>query len=63
MVSNQDVELELYNVIGELLSSRTYKNEIGSFNKNITFGHLTDGVYFVKINTDNIKSIKKMIIQ
>ena len=63
MANTQDVEMELFNVMGELLSSRTYKNESASFNKNINFGHLTDGVYFVKINSNNLKSIKKMIIQ
>ncbi len=63
LANTQDVKVELYNIVGELLSSRSYRNETGSFNKTINFGNLTQGMYFVKINSGNTKSIEKIIIK
>lgn len=59
----KDVSIEVYDMTGKQVSQRTY----GSMNGNIALsfdgGHLTNGMYIVKINAGNTFISKRLMIQ
>ncbi len=61
--SNDDVKIKLIDIQGRTIYSKLINNNSSIFNKNINFGNITTGVYFLKINSGTKKATKKLIIQ
>lgn len=61
LASNEDIELTIYSVDGKVIEARSFANEI---NVNTTFNtaDLNNGVYILKINTENGISTQKFVV-
>ena len=57
--TDEQIEIELYSIIGKLIYS---KNIVGSTSYTIDVGNLKNGVYLLRIKTDNASISKKIII-
>ncbi|MBI3501394.1 MAG: SBBP repeat-containing protein [Bacteroidetes bacterium] len=58
----EDINLSLYNLLGENIYSSSFKNSSGTFKKQISFAYFSSGVYILKIQLGN-KTISKKIIK
>ena len=54
-----DLTLNIYNVIGKLISSETLKQN----QQQINIGDLSNGIYIVEIKSRELSGIRKLIIQ
>ncbi len=59
--SNQNVEIDFYDVQGRKVISRKYE-PITSFNENINVLQLESGVYFISVSDGVNKNVKKIVI-
>lgn len=48
-----NVKVEIFSVVGSLLSTTTYEKLAVSFTERVEVEHLTKGLYFVKVSLDN----------
>lgn len=54
---NKNTTIELYNTIGELV----FNENLGDTTKSLDLQHLSSGIYFMKVQSDNQFVIKKII--
>jgi hypothetical protein len=55
----QNTTLKIYNSLGEVV----FKKEIREKSSLIQLNHLTTGIYFIEVISENNRSIKRMIVQ
>ncbi|MBA3679904.1 MAG: PKD domain-containing protein [Bacteroidetes bacterium] len=56
--TNGIVKIKVYSLIGEMI----YETEIDTINKTIDLNNISNGVYFIKLNSNNKEFTKKVII-
>ncbi len=60
-LQNGDVTIQIMNIAGQVMFVETYQHT-GYINKQINLNDFAKGVYFVKIQTNNITDIKRLVI-
>jgi hypothetical protein len=61
--TNENVKLEIYNVLGQLISSLVdAKQQAGSYKVEFDASELTSGIYFYSLTADKVNITKKMIL-
>lgn len=60
-VSN--AEIILTNLTGNIVKQEKYQNISGQFSKQIDISSMAKGIYFVMINTDGARVVKKLVLQ
>jgi len=58
----QDIEIDFYNVLGKKVYSEKLNNFSGSYEKNIDFSRMPEGIYFLKMKTENGSINKKVLL-
>jgi len=58
-----DVKVSLFDISGRLIYSKLHSNTNGTFSKEINFGNVSTGVYFLNVISNNKKAVKKLVIQ
>lgn len=59
--SSKDVSVDLYDLLGKRIVSKTFTNNSFVFNEQLDYKNITQGIYIIKIAQEN-KSISKQII-
>ncbi len=59
--SSKDVSVDLYDLLGKRIVSKTFTNNNFVFNEQLDYKNITQGIYIIKITQEN-KSISKQII-
>ncbi|MCH8903845.1 MAG: T9SS type A sorting domain-containing protein, partial [Bacteroidetes bacterium] len=62
-LENQDVELTIMNILGEVIYEEMFHNVEGELNKIYALSQLSNGIYFIKIGLDERIFVNKIIIQ
>lgn len=58
-----DVKLELYNMMGEVVKTKSIKNtQKGNNLESLNLIDVSSGIYFVKVKTANTQSVQKLVI-
>ncbi|WP_456376473.1 zinc-dependent metalloprotease [Lutibacter sp.] len=60
--SEDSIAIKLYDLMGRLISTQTFKSFSSQFNKEISFGNLASGVYLLKVERGNQFSVKQLAI-
>ncbi|WP_276132730.1 GEVED domain-containing protein [Polluticoccus soli] len=60
---NDNVEVKLLSVTGQLVKSYSYRHDGGRFLQQIDLSGQAKGVYFIEINAGGLKSTQKLILQ
>jgi hypothetical protein len=60
---NNDITVEVYNAIGQKVSTMKANGQIGENVVNVNLNNATAGVYFVKVKAGASESTKKLIIE
>lgn len=60
---NNEISIEVYNAIGQKVSSMKANGQIGENVVNVNLNNATAGVYFVKVKAGASESTKKLIIE
>ncbi len=58
----QDIEIDFYNALGKKVYSEKLNNFSGSYEKNIDFSRMPEGIYFLKMKTENGSINKKVLL-
>ncbi len=58
-----DVDIELFDVSGRLMSHKNFINASSHFKENIDFGNLSKGIYIVRITNENNVATRKLLIE
>lgn len=61
-LATNNVKITLFNVIGKLVYETEAETNSGELTKEIAAYQLSNGVYFIKVNADNIEYTKKVVI-
>ncbi len=59
----EDIYMEIINVNGELITSKTYKKSTEGLTDQIDLSMISKGIYFVKIRNDKSVKVSKIILQ
>jgi hypothetical protein len=60
--NNDNINIEIYNMMGQNVYNERLTNFIGNYNKTINTKPLSKGVYFLKVTSSSGISIKKIIV-
>jgi subtilisin-like proprotein convertase family protein len=60
---SNDVNLELYDIRGRLISTKTFENNSNTFNEAVNFNNVDPAVYILKIKTGNNDFYRRVIIK
>ncbi len=60
--SSEDITIKLYDLMGRLLITQTFKSFSSQFNKEINFENLASGVYLLKVKRGSQFSSKQLVI-
>ncbi|MEN8251354.1 MAG: S8 family serine peptidase [Bacteroidota bacterium] len=58
-----DVNIELIDMSGRLMSHQNFTNTSSNFKENVNFGNLSNGVYIVRITNGNKVATRKLLIE
>ncbi len=58
-----DIQVELYNALGQKVATATGKGYIGENNINMSVSGLNAGVYFVKVKSGNYETTNKLVVE
>jgi hypothetical protein len=58
-----EVQVQLFDALGRLVSTKSLSNQVGAINVNLPIGHLNQGMYFVKIQAGKAMATRKLIVE
>ena len=59
----EELPVHIYNTLGQNLAVYTLENNGNGYSKTIDMSYVSSGVYFVKIGTDKLNKVKRIIVQ
>jgi hypothetical protein len=63
LIENAQVAIAVYNIFGkEVINIAKEEQSIGEIQNNIDVGKLQTGIYFVKINVNEVQYVQKLVI-
>jgi len=62
LTTTADIDIVIYNALGQVLKIDSYKNQQGVFSHNVELNSFPKGIYFINVST-NIKTISRKIIK
>lgn len=60
---NLDINIQLVSLTGSIIHTTNYPNVMGSFITEMNIGQYAKGTYFIQINTEKGKYVRKLIIE
>ncbi len=61
--NNTNINLEIHSILGKLITNRTIKNAFGKYNEVFDMSIYDKGIYLLIINTDNSRTVKKIVLE
>ena len=58
-----DVKIDVVNMLGQIIYSKTYPDFSGSFSDQLNIGHPAAGIYMLRIQYQNDKYLRKLLIK
>ncbi|MBS1563320.1 MAG: T9SS type A sorting domain-containing protein, partial [Bacteroidetes bacterium] len=58
-----DVQIEVVNMVGQRIYTRSYSNFIGTYDQTIRLGHPASGVYLLVVYENGSRTVKKLIVK
>jgi hypothetical protein len=59
---NEDIDIGIYDLQGQKIYTDKILSGIGSITKEINLGGLTRGIYYLRLTSDNVTQVEKIVI-
>jgi hypothetical protein len=60
---SNELPVTIYNTLGQTLAYYVVERDGAGFRRTIDMSHVSQGVYFVKVGTDDLNKVKRIIVQ